>query len=727
MQQVLQHYRSGKLAVTDVAAPSLKAGHILVRTLYSCISAGTERSTVSIAKKSLIGKAAARPDLVKKVVSQVRTDGLGQTLQLVAGRLDTEAALGYSISGQVEAVGSGVHGLKVGDYVACAGQDFASHAECVLIPKNLCVKVPGDVELDDASYVAIGAIALQGVRQLAPQLGETVVVIGLGMIGLLTVQLLDAAGCRVIASDVGNHRRELAMRMGAQAYVDAMDAAQAQQYFDCADGVLITASTPDDGPVSRAADYCRKRGRVVAVGAVGLNIPRDVYYFKELDLRLSTSYGPGRYDPAYESAGRDYPMAYVRWTEQRNMAAFLEMIADQRISLEDITTHIFDIDKAELAYQMIIQGQEDFIGVLLNYPERSGILNTTCLRHNSLPAARPQTSSSADIQLGIIGAGNHFKDRLLPQITEKQSCRIAAICSASGHKARSLADKLGADYSSTDYLEIIEDPDIDAVLIAATHDLHAKLVRKALYQGKHVFVEKPLCITPQQLEQLYSSLEALDALPVIMVGHNRRYSEHVQKVRETFSAQGPLVFNYRIAAGRIPADHWVHNPDVGGGRIVGELCHFIDLLCYLSDSLPVSVMSTSLTPGRDAGSLSQPLQDVAVSLEFADGSIANLLYTSQGSAQLEKERLEILCGQRTAVIDDYKKTRIWQADRQETIVTRSRDKGFNGEWRAFLDAVNGRPAAVPDFHHYYRVMATVFAVLDSAVSRKTIYLREPAR
>lgn len=687
MRQLLQNYRSGKLQVSDLPAPALGTGGLLVATQNSLISAGTERSSAQMARKSLLGKAIARPDLVSKVLAQVEKKGLRETLRLALSRLDSPVAPGYSAAGTVLEVGEEVSGYRVGDRVACAGQNFASHSEVIFVPKNLCVPIPEGVSFEAASFVALGAIALQGIRQADARLGENVAVIGLGLLGQLTVQMLIANGCTVVGTDLDPNKLELARRCGARVAAPAQlsECVAALSGGHGADAVIVTASTSDDGPVAAAADACRKRGRVVVVGAVGMNLPREPYYRKEIDFRLSTSYGPGRYDADYEERGRDYPFAYVRWTEQRNMAAFLQLVAAGRVDTSTLTTHRFPIEQAGQAYELILEGTEPYLGVLLQYPRApEARLARTVTLH-----ARPAVGN---LRLGIIGAGNHVNDALLPALRDRAGVEIRAVCTATGMKARDRAGHLRAAYCTSDAHALLADADINAVLIGTRHDSHASLVLQALAAGKHVFVEKPLCLTEGELEEILAACRrGASAGQLLMVGFNRRFSAHAAALRAAFADRGnPLVMSYRVNAGPIDPQHWIQDPKIGGGRLIGEGCHFLDLMQYVSGAQMSAVQA--MTIGTHTSGIAS--DQVIVSAEFTDGSIGTLTYAAGGDPRLGKERFEVFGSGRAAVLDDFRCTELFARGRRRRLRSRGQDKGFAGEIAAFCDSVL-RGSALP--------------------------------
>ena len=562
MRQVVQHMRSGKLTVEDVPSPTVQPGGLLVATRASLISVGTERSTVEVAKKSLVGKAMDRPDLVRKVVQKVQKDGLLDTARMVSARLDAPAALGYSCAGIVLEVGQGVTGFTAGDRVACAGQNYASHAEVVFVPQNLCVKVPADVPLDDAAYVTVGAIALQGVRQADPKLGDVVAVIGLGLVGQLTVQLLRANGCRVLAADPDEAKQAMARDLGAEQAVtpDALAAAAAAaSEGHGVDAVLIAASTKESGPVELAGEIARKKGRVVVVGAVGMTLPREPYYLKELELKLSTSYGPGRYDPEYEEKGKDYPYGYVRWTERRNMAAFIQLIAEGRMNVGALTRYRVPITRAEEAYARILDSSDSPLGVLLTYGEDAAEPRRTAVTlRQEVPVSR--------IRFGLIGAGSHVKDMLVPALKNIGDATIVSVCTQRGINAKSLAARVGASTCTTDYRDVLTDDAVNAVIVGTRHNLHAEIVLAALRAGKHVFVEKPLCLTGEELDEIGAVYaDKAKAGLRLAVGFNRRFSPHFAKAKEFLAGRGnPLVMTYRVNAGALP-------PAAGIGSVMAGL------------------------------------------------------------------------------------------------------------------------------------------------------------
>lgn len=685
MKQVIQHFRSGILKVEEVPETICQPGGILVDNVASLISAGTEKMAIDLARRSLAGKARERPDLVRQVLQKLRRDGLASTIQTVRARLDTPLALGYSSAGVVREVGRGVSGFEVGDRVACAGMNYASHAETVFVPQNLAVKMPGAVDFEQAAFVTLGAIALQGVRTAEVRLGEWVAVIGLGLLGQLTIQILKAAGCQVIGIDLDPARIDLARQLGADVAVgrqDDVSAMVARQTNDRGvDAVIITAAAGGNDPVELAAEIARDRAIVTVVGAIGLNIPRKPYYEKELQLRLSRSYGPGRYDRQYEELGFDYPIGYVRWTERRNMEEFLRMVAAGAIDLGQLTTHRFPIDAAESAYRMITEGEQNYLGVLLQYAsiEKRPLVRSVRLKEK-------QTSASTGrVRLGMIGAGNFAKSVLLPRLKARRDCELSAVATATGRNATSTGSRFGFASATTDYHQVLNDPEIDAVIIATRHQSHSQIASEAIRAGKAVLVEKPLAIDLAGLEELQRAVEKADGR--ILVGYNRRYASLVIEMKKFLTDIGPapLALNYRVNAGKIPPASWIQG-DEGGGRIIGECGHFIDLMQSLTGADPVEVHAIHHPEGPDT---------FTCSISFSDGSIGSLSYFANGDRGLAKERLEVFSGARTAILDDFQSLELWRDGRRRRVRRFAVEKGFDGELAGFIQAVrSGGPMPI---------------------------------
>jgi polar amino acid transport system substrate-binding protein len=702
MKQVVQNYRTGELLVDDVPRPALRAGGLLVQTVVSAVSAGTEKSKVDLARKTLVGKAMARPDQVKKVVDTLKKEGVRATFNKVRNKLDALSPLGYSAAGRVLAVGEGCEGFSVGDAVACAGAGFANHAEVIWVPSNLCARIPDGVSFEDASFSTIGAIALQGVRQAEAQLGETIAVIGLGLIGQLTVQLLRAAGCRVIGVDVDPWKVDLARAHGADLALLRSDDVTGKSFALTdgrgADAVIITAAAPDNDPVVLAGDLARDRAHVVIVGAVPLDVPRSPYYEKELDVRLSRSYGPGRYDRAYEEKGVDYPVGYVRWTENRNMQAFLHALAAKQLVLGNLVTHRIPLADAERAYDLVAgEIHERFLGVVLTYPDE-----TTPVRAIPTPGVR---TSRGRANVGFIGAGSFAGGTLIPILKTLPGVSLAKVCTASGLSARDTAIRHGFAASCGEPSEILDDDAVNVVFIATRHDSHAELAARALARGKAVFVEKPLALTR---EQLATVMQASEANPALTVGFNRRFSPHTEHVRQAFAGcGGALVIDIRVNAGPIPSDSWIHDPTAGGGRLLGEVCHFVDLAQSIAGAAIKRVHCAGIGLPDPASRLRD---NVSITLELANGSLATIVYTSKGDMALGKERVEVFGGGISAVIDDFMTTTIVRRGKAERFKT-TQDKGHREELTRFVRMVTaGGPAPIDLAALHTSSLATIAAV-----------------
>lgn len=677
MKQIEQNYRSGALRLIDAPVPRAGRGRNLVATRVSLISAGTEKQIIDLAKTSLAGKAMARPDLVRKTLQKVKQEGLFPTMRKVFAKLDTPIPLGYSLAGVVVEGGEGGGGYNAGDRIACAGAGVANHAEYNVVPKNLAVRIPDGVTDEDASFVTLGAIALQGVRVTNPLLGERVVVLGLGLIGQLTVQLLKANGCRVLGFDPDPGRAALAVEMGADRAVSSGLADAVLGFTDNigADAVVVTASTKSSDPLNQAAEISRMKGRVVMVGLTGMNIDREPFYKRELDLRLSMSYGPGRYDPAYELEGHDYPIAYVRWTEQRNMEAFLELVEAGSITPSRLVTHRFAIADAEAAYAMM-DGDEPYLAILLDYDEKPPVIARAVAMNAG--AVRGGRGS------GFVGFGNYAASVLLPALKKAGETRLTMVATSSGMSAHNAAERHGFAHAATDPAALFDDADTDCVFIVTRHDSHAAYASAALAAGKHVFVEKPLAMSVEELDRVADAARASGT--VLTVGFNRRFAPMIVSAREALaSGGGPLVMQYRVNAGFIPGDSWVHGTE-GGGRIVGEVCHFVDALSALCGADPVAVEGVSPVGIDDS---------LTAILRFADGSVGTIVYSSLGDPSVPKEQIEAFGRGVVVRIDDFRKLSITRGGRTQNTTASTQDKGQAALVAAFLAAArHGAPAPI---------------------------------
>ncbi len=726
MKQLLQNIHNGATEVVEVPIPQVQPGMALVRTQASLVSAGTERMLVEFAGKSLLGKALSRPDLVRQMADKARREGVLSTVEAAFNRLDQPMPLGYSSSGVIEAIGEGVQGFKPGDRVACAGGGYAVHAEVALVPQNLLALLPNNVDFHAAAFTTLGAIALHGFRLSGAQLGETVGVIGLGLLGLLAVGIAKAAGCQVFGVDLDETRVNLAKSMGATAFLrpQALEAAQAFTHGQGLDNVLICADTPSSDPVELAGDVARDRGHVVAIGAVGLTIPRRIYYQKELSFINSRSYGPGRYDPAYEEAGQDYPIGYIRWSEGRNLQAFVELLAEHRLDVAPLITHRFPIENAPDAYELITgKTGQSFLGVLLTYPEattRSVTLSTNVepVKKTGLPISGVNT-----VRLGVLGAGNFANAVMLPAISKIPSIELVSIASGSGFHAEFASKKFGFKYTAASEYEILQDPQVNTVSILTRHHLHAEQVIRALQAGKHVFCEKPLATTREQLHQIKDQILTQETSPLLMVGFNRRFAPLAQRLYEFIQHhQEPLVASYRINAGSIPLTHWVQDPVQGGGRIIGEGCHFVDFLTFLVGTPPISVYAQALP---DDGRYRE--DNLVMVFTFANGSVGTVSYLANGDKAYPKERVEVFAGGRVAVLDDFRTLELVHQGKRQVIRSPLRqDKGHRLEWEAFSAAITaGSPAPIP-YDQLFGVTEATFAAVDALRSRQSVTL-EPSQ
>jgi predicted dehydrogenase/threonine dehydrogenase-like Zn-dependent dehydrogenase len=712
MKQLLQDARTGELRVAEVPAPQLLPGCVLVRVAASLVSAGTERASTEFASKNLLAKAKARPDLVRDVLAKMRRDGLASTLQTVRSRLDQPQSLGYSSAGVVVAVGDGIADINVGDRVACAGAGFAVHAEFACVPRMLVAKIPETVEAasqvsyEEAAFGTVGAICLHGIRTAEVTLGDTVAVIGLGLLGQITVQLLQAAGCRVFGIDLLRQRADLAIGSGAEAACTGVrefrDLCSQKTGGVGMDSVLITAETPSSEPVNLAAELARDRAIVVAVGTVGMELQRKLYYEKELDFRISRSYGPGRYDAAYEQKGRDYPIGHVRWTETRNLEAFLQFIADGKLDLPSLITHRFPMEQAMRAHDLITGTTREFyLGTLITYADAESGTTPNLSEKIPLPAVVP---ASGSIGLGVLGAGSFAQNTLLPALKAIPGVAFIGVCNATGPRSRNAAEKFGFSYCSNSEAELLQDPKIKAVLIATRHNLHASQSIAALSAGKVVFCEKPLCLNEGELAALVCA-SANDNAPLLMVGFNRRFAPMAVEMKRFLSEiHEPLAIHYRVNAGYIPADHWVNDPELGGGRILGEVCHFVDFLCFLAGACPIAVQAQMVgNPGQYS------MDNVVASLKFANGTLGTIGYLANGDKSASKERVEVFGGGSVAILEDFRRLELMRNGRKQ--ITRARwgqDKGHKAEMQAFVDALRGKmPLPTP----FEQVVGSTLATL----------------
>lgn len=686
MKQVL--ISKGSAIVEEVPVPAIESGEVLVRVKSSCLSVGTEMSGLRSSGVPLWRRAINQPEKVVATARMALEKGVKRTWAVVDEKRNQANPTGYSAAGVVVDVGNDIKDIVVGDRLACAGGGYAVHAEYIRVPRNLCVPLADRIDWDAASTVTLGAIALQGVRRADPTLGETFVVIGLGILGQLTVQLLKANGCRTIGIDLDPERLELASKLGLDMPLPVgSDMQQVARLTDGlgADGVIITAATPSDEVISQAFRACRKKGRVVLVGDVGLNLDRGDFYAKEIDFFISTSYGPGRYDHRYEEQGLDYPVPYVRWTENRNMAEYIRLLATKQVDVSQLIEASYDVDDAGTAYASLNDSTIKPLMVILRYASSDEpVLRTLKLRERTEP--RTGIVRTAVVGVGAFAKANHLPN--LAGLSDRFS--IETIVSRTGHAATAAARQFGAATATTDYAEVLADPDIDAVIIATRHHLHATMALEALRAGKHVLVEKPLAISLEEIEAFDEYFASEVHTPLLMTGYNRRFSPFATRMHDLIGDRsGPFILDYRMNAGYIPLDHWVHGPE-GGGRNIGEACHIYDLFTYLADADLSDVSAAAIVPTSAHYGRSD---NFVATLSFADGSLASLTYSALGSTEFAKECAELYSDGRTLVLDDYRSLDVYGAG--DGVKTATTEKGFREELIAFADGINSGEWPIP--------------------------------
>ena len=708
MQQLVKNPKSRALAVLEVPFPALNPGHVLVRNHYSVISSGADGHSTNGEKRGYLGKDGSRKNELSHVIESIKIKGFNASHERERHQLDAPSALGYSCAGEVIATGPGVTRFAIGDRVACAG-DTAVHAEVISAPVNLCVSIPYDVDLKHAAFTTLGAIAMQGVRRAELGLGSNCVVVGLNLVGLITLQLLEAAGVQVIGIDTDIDRIVLARRLGFGKIVHREDPLLDEivskiSRGEGTDAVIITAGTSSHDPVNLAGQLCRKKGRVVIVGSVPAGFNRATYYKKELDLMMAGTYGPGRYDKMYEQKGLDYPISHVRWTENRNMQAFVDLLSRKKLDIESLITHTFPLESSREAYQMILQRTTSYTGIVLEYDISRRLSKRVALKY--------QYRSEKEVNVGLIGAGEFAQSVLLPALKGKAT--LIGLASGQPNNTRYAAEKFGFDYCTGEFEEVLEDERINTIFIATRHGLHAPLVLKAIEKGKHVFVEKPLCLTQEDLNVIRSSCNN-HANVHLMVGFNRRFAPHIKKLKSTLQPQIPLAINYRINAGLLPPEHWLNDAEQGGGRIVGEVCHFIDLACYLVGAVPSSLAAHALT---DISGLNDT---VTINMAFVNGSTASISYFSNGNKKLEKERLEVFYGGQVAIIEDFKSMSMYGGRYERTRLKRP-DRGHEGQIDRFLYSIKNGTSAPISMNEIYHSMQTTFKVEESIINHRMISL-----
>jgi len=718
VKQLIHNYRNGKLELVEIPLTSCRDFGLLVRNVVSVISVGTEKMMLELAQKSLVGKALARPDLFNRLINKATKEGLIKTFSNVLNIMDSPAPLGYSCAGEVIAVGKNVDDFNVGDRVACMGSGFASHAEVVFIPNQLCVKIPDGVDFEEAGFGSIGAIALNGVRSANIAVGEKVAVIGLGLLGLLTVQILKASGCKVIGADVDPSKINLAKQCGLD---EGVDPAHLSSEFmgltggTGVDAVIITAASETSETITLATTITRFRGRIVLVGVAKIEISRQLFWEKELSFTVSKGRGPGFNDHVFELQGIDYPMGYVRWTERRNLESFLGLVCAGKISIKPLITHRFKIEQIVHAYEKLLEGKERHIGVVIEY-DASAVKTDKVIITDKLSII--SRCEIPQIGLGVVGGGLFAKNVLLPAVKRLAYIRCEGIVSATGMNAYYAAKKFGFRYCSTDTNELLSDNAIQAVIIATRHNLHARLTIEALKKGKVVFVEKPLAVNLAELQEIMSVMK--DSGGRLMVGYNRRFSPLSIKAKEFFNqTKEPMVINYRVNAGFIPNRHWVHDEE-GGGRIIGEVCHFIDFLQFITSSNPVQVYAQRIQSSNEEVRNSD---NVIISITMSNGSVASLIYTAGGDRTYPKEFIEIFSDKSVCVIDDFRSAMFVRNGKKKCIKASGQEMGHSQELKIFFDSIRQgwkMPVSIED---YAATTLATFNILESLMQNKPMTVK----
>ncbi len=715
MQQLTQKLKNGEMQVLDVPVPQVAPGMILVRNHYSLISAGTEGSTVKSARSGFIAKAKERPQQVRQVLDTLRSQGITQTYRAVMKKLDAYSPLGYSSAGEVIGVAADVQEFRVGDLVGCAGLT-ASHAEVVSVPKNLCVKLSPKADLCQSAYNTLGAIAMQGVRQADLRLGETCAVIGLGLLGQLTALILRASGVRVVGIDIDSAMVETASKHCADLALHRNQSGienRIQQFTDglgC-DAVIIAAATSSLDPINFAGTICRKRGTVVVVGAVPTGFDRDPHYYrKELQLKMSCSYGPGRYESGYEEKGLDYPAAYVRWTENRNMLAFQQLLESKRIDVSYLTTHTFKLIDAIKAYDLLMNKSAPFVGILIEYDQTRDISKDATFKYTD-----PARIGSASVKAGIgfIGAGSYAQSHLLPNIQTGDGVVLRGVMTTTPTSAKSVADRYGFRFCTCRSEDIFSDAAINTVFIASRHDTHAAYVKGALLAGRNVFVEKPLCLTIEELREIFEIRQSMVESRHLLIGFNRRFAPLSMELKKNFS-NGPLAMTYRVNAGAVPKDSWIQDPQVGGGRIIGEVCHFIDFMTWLNGSLPLYINCVAMD---DPNHL---LDTVIMTLTYGNGSIGTVSYFANGDKSFPKERIEVFGNNCSAVLDDFRSLTIHSRGKKSESRSSTQDKGQKNMVSSFISTIKKGGPELIGFNEIISTTIATFGALESIRSGQSV-------
>ncbi|MFQ5964064.1 MAG: bi-domain-containing oxidoreductase [Candidatus Scalinduaceae bacterium] len=730
MKQVIQNYRTGTLELAEVPVPLCPSNKILVKNIASLVSIGTERSVIELGQKSLLGKARTRPDLVKRFMERAKKEGFVKTFKEAIGILDSPTPLGYSSAGIVVEVGDNIHKFSPGDRVSCIGAGYASHAEYITVPENMCCKMKDNLTFEEASFGMLGIIAMHGIRCAKLTSGESVAVIGLGLLGLLSVQILKAYGYKIIGTDIDQKKVDIAKTLGADCVFTSED-----DFINCieratdgygADAVIITAATKSDAPVNTAVDVVKYGGRVVIVGVADIHPHRNEMWHKEVEIIVSKGGGPGTLDPFYENKGIDYPFGYMRWTENRNLEEFLRLKAEGRINVKPMISHRFKIEQAETVYKDMLDNKGgSYIGVVLEYPDRSESFEITGEGGNRIikvqkPITRDLSPINSRISLGVIGAGLFGKALLLPTLKKLHGIDLDTIATSSSVNTYHAARKYGFNKCTTDYKEVLESRDINSVIILTPHSMHAKMVMEALRVGKHVFVEKPLCINEEELKEInevYNSAICNPQFAIsLMVGYNRRFSPHTINARKHLDGrQEPMVINYRINAGFVSLDHWVHSEEEGGSRVIGEICHFVDMMQCLTGSNPIRVYAERISANNRTSLNSDNL---VIALKFADGSVGNIVYSASGDKAFSREQVEVFCEGKTIVINDYRRTDFYFEGKKKSFKTSNQEIGYKEELQHFSEVIKGKSDQELLFDEIFYSTLTVFKINESLDSGK---------
>jgi len=735
MLQLIQNYRTGKIELADVPIPNLGSNSILVKNEASLISIGTEKSIIELGKKSLLGKAKARPDLVKRFIEKAQKEGFLKTFQEALGRLDNPTTLGYSSSGVVIEVGKNVHKFSVGDRVACIGAGYASHAEFITLPENLCVKLPDNVSFEEGSFGMLGIIALHGIRCANITFGEKVAVIGLGLLGLLTVQILKAYGSEVIGFDIDPVKVDLAKQVGLlYGYTNVDEFKNAVDKLTLgygADAIIITAATKSEEPVNVAVDIARMKGKIVMVGVGDIHPNRNEMWHKEVEIVVSKAGGPGIFDPFYENKGIDYPIGYIRWTENRNLEEFIRLISEKKIDVKKLISHTFPIDNALQVYEDLLVHSGKYIGVVVKYPEtkvselrkeKTKILN----KIDDIVNQDFNVKKNVDkVVLGVIGAGLFGKALLIPTISKNKSIILHTLSTSSSANVYHTGKKYHFSIITTDYQEILNNKDINSVVILTPHSLHKKMVIESLFAGKHVFVEKPLCINEEELKEIDDVVQTLKEPLYLMVGYNRRFSSHSKKVKEFMGVSkdaefkddeiqksriNPMIINYRVNAGFVPSDHWVHSEEEGGSRIIGEICHFVDWMIFLTGSKPTTIFAQRVSGDNKSVVNSDNL---CINIKFNDGSVGNIVYTGSGDKSFSREYIEVFCEGKVAIIKDFKETQLFFNGHKKTFKTLNQDMGYSNELENFCNVILNKSIKKITYKEIYWSTMVIFKINES--------------